>query len=85
MKTKLTLAALTICLLLSAQKKKNGTMYIEHPAIDVINQMYAAVNAKDSLKLASLIADDFKGFSGDNMNKDAEATTKAAFLQNISN
>jgi ketosteroid isomerase-like protein len=85
MKTKLTLAALTLCLLLSAQKKKNGTMYIEHPAIDVINQMYAAVNAKDSLKLASLIADDFKGFSGDNMNKDAEATTKAAFLQNIAN
>ena len=39
MKTKLTLAALTLCLLLSAQKKKNGTMYIEHPAIDVINQI----------------------------------------------
>ena len=83
MKIKLSLAALTLCALLSAQKKKNGTMYIEHPAIDVINEMYDAINSKDSLKLASLIADDFKGYNGENMNKDVEATTKSEFLQNI--
>ena len=84
MKIKLTLLTLALCTGLFAQKKKNGTIYIEHPAIDVVNQMYEAVNTKDSLKLASLIADDFKGFSGEEMNKDAEATTKEEFLQNVS-
>ena len=84
MKIKLTLLTLALCTGLFAQKKKNGTIYIEHPAIDVVNQMYEAVNTKDSLKLASLIADDFKGYSGDEMNKDAEATTKEEFLQNVS-
>ena len=84
MKIKLTIVALALCTGLFAQKKKNGTIYIEHPAIDVVNQMYDAVNTKDSLKLASLIADDFKGYSGDEMNKDAEATTKEEFLQNVS-
>jgi hypothetical protein len=84
MKIKLTIVALALCTGLFAQKKKNGTIYIEHPAIDVVNQMYEAVNTKDSLKLASLIADDFKGYSGDEMNKDAEATTKEEFLQNVS-
>ena len=84
MKIKLTLLSLALCTGLFAQKKKNGTIYIEHPAIDVVNQMYEAVNTKDSLKLASLIADDFKGYSGDEMNKDAEATTKEEFLQNMS-
>ncbi|MEC8134217.1 MAG: nuclear transport factor 2 family protein, partial [Bacteroidota bacterium] len=83
MKIKLSLAALALCALLSAQKKKNGTMYIEHPAIDVINEMYDAINSKDSLKLASLIADDFKGYNGENMNKDIKPTTKSEFLQNI--
>ena len=76
MKIKLTLLTLALCTGLFAQKKKNGTIYIEHPAIDVVNQMYEAVNTKDSLKLASLIADDFKGYSGDEMNKDAEADNK---------
>ena len=84
MKIKLTLLTLALCSGLFAQKKKNGTIYIEHPAIDVINQMYEAVNTKDSLKLASLLADDFKGYSGDEMDKDAEATTKEEFLQNVS-
>ena len=84
MKIKLTLLTLALCTGLFAQKKKNGTIYIEHPAIDVVNQMYEAVNTKDSLKLASLIADDFKGYSGDEMNKDAEAATKEEFLQNVS-
>ena len=84
MKIKLTIVALALCTGLFAQKKKNGTIYIEHPAIDVVNQMYEAVNTKDSLKLASLIADDFKGYSGDEMNKDAEAATKEEFLQNVS-
>ena len=31
MKNKLTLLVLMLCTLLTAQKKKNGTIYIEHP------------------------------------------------------
>lgn len=68
-----------------AQKKKNGNVYNEHPAINVINEMYAAVNQNDLEKLDDLIADGFKGINGDGMNKDAEPFTKEEFIQNINN
>ena len=65
------------------QKKKNGTVYIKHPAIDVINEMYVAVNQNNLEKLGELFADDFKGINGDNINKDSEPFTKEEFINNI--
>ena len=84
MKTKITLILLFVAsTLVFAQKKKNGTIFIEHPAIDVVNQMYEAINTKNTEMLSSLISDDFKGFNGDSMDKDAKAQTKKEFLANI--
>ena len=71
MKTKLmTLLLVASTVVVFAQKKKNGTVYIDHPAIDIINQMYDAVNTNNLEVLNDLISDDFKGVWGDEMNKD---------------
>ena len=66
-----------------AQKKKNGEIYIEHPSIDVIFQLHDAMNANDSIALDKLIADDFKGVSGEQMNPDAKPQTKEEFIQTV--
>ena len=84
MKTKLTtLLLVASTVLVFAQKKKNGTVYIDHPAIDVVNQMYEAVNTNNSEALNTLLSDDFKGVWGDEMNKDREPQTKEEFIGNV--
>ena len=55
MKIKLTLAALVLCSLLSAQKKKNGTIYIEHPAMDVVEDFNMAFVNGDLEKIKSKV------------------------------
>ena len=59
-------------------------IYIKHPSIDVIYQ-FDAMNANDSIVLDKLIADDFQGVSGEQMNPDAEPQTKAEFIQTVKN
>ena len=84
MKTKLTtLLLVASTVLVFAQKKKNGSIYINHPAIEVVNQMYDAVNSNDIESLKNLIADNYKGILGDGMNKDQEPETKEEFIENI--
>ena len=60
MKTKLTFAALILCMVLSAQKKKNGNIYIEHPAMEVVDEFNTAFVTGDLEKIKSLVSDDFK-------------------------
>ena len=79
----MTLLLVASTVVVFAQKKKNGTVYIDHPAIDVINQMYDAVNTNNLEVLNNLISDDFKGVWGDEMNKDREPATKKQFIDNI--
>ena len=43
-----------------AQKQTNGKIYIEHPAIDVINQFNEAYVSGDLDKLKELVTDDVK-------------------------
>ncbi len=66
-----------------SQKKKNGTIYLEHPAIDVVNEMLAAWVEGDSLKVSSYLADDFMQFNGANANKYAKGNTKEQFLNSM--
>ncbi len=48
MKTKLIALLLVVSSIsVFGQKKKNGTVYIDHPAIDIIYQMYDAVNTNN--------------------------------------
>ena len=81
MKYKLLLFTLVLSLSLSAQKKKNGNIYIDHPAIQVIENLYSAMNANDTLALSKILADNYRGISGSQMNKDAKPQTKSEFIQ----
>ena len=85
MKTKLTILILAVSTMLMAQKKKNGAIYIEHPANQVVLDFLAAFSQNDSLAVANLIADDYKGYDGLNMNPDRVVTTKADLLEAMKN
>ncbi len=53
-----------------AQKKTNGTIYVEHPAINLVEAMTQAYVKGDADKVASFLADDFKSYNGTSSNKD---------------
>lgn len=63
-----------------AQMKENGTVYIEHPAIDVVKSFSQALVKGDSAKIASLLADDFKSYNGLSTKSNPEGTNKADFI-----
>lgn len=58
------------------QKKKNGTIYSEHPAINVVEDFQKSFIAGDAEKVMSYLADDYKWWNGTNSNKDAKPGTK---------
>jgi len=66
-----------------AQKKKNGTIYLEHPAIDIVNDMLDAYIAGDHEKVASYLADDFRSYNGSGRNPDAKGRTKEWFVNSV--
>jgi ketosteroid isomerase-like protein len=68
-----------------SQTKKNGTVFIEHPAIDVVEAMQQADIAGDAEKVATFLADDFKSISGTTRNKDAKGTNKEDFVKWVEN
>ena len=60
MKTKITLLLFVASTLVFAQKKKNGTIFIEHPGIEIVNEFNKAFVEGDEEKLRSLVTQDFK-------------------------
>lgn len=68
----------------SAQKKTNGTIYIEHPAIAVIEEFGKAFVAGDAAKLGSMLTDDFKAYDGTSNHLDMDVVDKAKFLAGAS-
>jgi len=84
MKTRNTLFVLAF-LSISAvfgQKKTNGKIYIEHPAITVVQDFVKASVAGDTTKMANLMTDDFKAYNGTANNPTGDAMDEAAFLKN---
>jgi len=75
--------AVLIAMTTNAQSKKNGTIYNEHPAINVTEDMLKAYVAGDGEKVGSYLADNFKAFSGTNPNPDAEGSDKEQFLNGV--
>jgi hypothetical protein len=63
-----------------AQKKENGTVYIEHPAINLIDQFEKATVSGDSSKIASYLTDDFKSYNGTGSIYNDPGTAKAPFV-----
>jgi limonene-1,2-epoxide hydrolase len=66
-----------------AQKKTNGTIYVEHPAIVTVEAMTQAFVSGDTDKVASYLADDFKYYSGTTTNKDDKGMDKNAYLKTV--
>jgi len=69
---------------ISYSQKKNGTVFIEHPAIDAVEAMTAAFVSGDSAKVASYLDDDFKSFNGVGTRVNDEGQNKAAFTRSVS-
>ncbi|MCE2612176.1 nuclear transport factor 2 family protein [Flavobacteriaceae bacterium D16] len=65
------------------QTKKNGTIFIEHPAIETVNAMTDAFVAGDSEKVGSYLHEDFKSYNGSTPNKDAEGASKDQFINQV--
>ena len=66
-----------------SQKKKNGTLYIDHPAINTVESMTKAFVEGDVDKVASYLADDFKYYNGLSSNKDDKGGTKENYLEGV--
>jgi len=64
-----------------AQKKTNGTIYVEHPAIITVEDMTQASVSGNMDKVASYLADDFKYYSGTTTNKDDKGMDKTAYMK----
>jgi ketosteroid isomerase-like protein len=66
-----------------AQKKANGTIYSDHPAITTVESMMQAFVNGDEKKVAGYLADDFRQFYGSSTNKDAKGGDKQSFLNDV--
>ena len=80
--------SISIVLLMSicityAQKKTNGTIYVEHPAITTVEAMNQAFVSGDTDKVASFLADDFKAYDGTSINKNDKGRDKQSFLKSV--
>lgn len=74
---------MTTTVVIYSQKKKNGTIYSEHPAIDLVEDYRKAFVAGDSEKVMSYLADDFQFWNGNDSNKDAKPGTKEGHGNNV--
>ncbi len=70
-------------LMVSAQKKGNGTIYIEHPAIDIIAEFEKAIVNGDSAKIAGFLTDSLKSYNGTTADFSLPSVDKKAYVSNI--
>lgn len=68
-------------IIMHSQKKKNGTIYLEHSAIQVVEAMQQAFITGDTTSLKSYLHDDFRAFNGMNSNPEAKGTSKSALVR----
>lgn len=67
---------------ISFAQKKNGTVYLEHPAIDLVAEFNEAFVRGDTTKIASMLTDDFKSFNGVGDKLSSKGTGKARYVTN---
>jgi hypothetical protein len=66
-----------------SQKKKNGTIYSDHPAIKTVEAMEQAFVKGDADKVASYLDEKFKSFDGLSTNKDAKGSSKEDYVNQV--
>ena len=79
---KTVLVVMMLCTFINYAQKKNGTVYIEHPAIDAVQEFVKASVAGDKTKIASYLTEDFKGYNGTSNNTNDQGMDKEAFVNN---
>lgn len=82
---KLLLSITFIGISIAFAQKKNGTVYIEHPAINVVTEMTKAFVAGDSAKVASYLTDNFKDYNGTSTNPADSGINKSAYARMAKN
>ena len=80
MKKLLLILTMIVSIVAFGQTEENGTIFKEHPAIDVVESMLQAFAEGDTVTLSSLLADDYRGISGTNTNPDAEGQSKKGLI-----
>lgn len=83
MKKTVLIVVMLISSIAFCQKKSNGTIYIDHPAIKIVEDMTKAFVSGDSVKVASYLADDFKAYYGVSTNPNDKGQDKASYLRNV--
>jgi hypothetical protein len=78
-----TIVLFLLCGMTYAQKKTNGTVYLEHPAIATVEAMIKAFVSGDTDKVGSYLADDFKVFNGVSINPNDKGRDKKQFLEGM--
>ena len=61
---------------LQAQKNKNGTIYDEHPGIDLIASFHEAYASGDIEMASSILHDDVKWYDGNSQTKNDEGGSR---------
>lgn len=64
-----------------AQKKENGTIYREHPALKVVDAYNKALASGDTTNMGSFLATDFKGHNASGGSQFDKGLNKSAFLK----
>ncbi|MEN3325145.1 nuclear transport factor 2 family protein [Mariniflexile soesokkakense] len=81
MKKHAIIAIMLFTCIMYSQKKKNGTIYSEHPAIKVVEAMQQAFIKGDTTSVSSYLAKDFRAVNGMNSNPETKGTDKQTFLK----
>ncbi|MBZ9788409.1 nuclear transport factor 2 family protein [Psychroflexus sp. CAK57W] len=81
MKTIKTTMVLVMMLIagITYSQKKNGTIYIDHPAITTVEAMTQAFVRGDTQKVAGYLADDFMAYNGVSINPNEKGQNKETF------
>ena len=80
MKKHLIITMMLLTAIMYSQKKKNGTIYSEHPAINVVEAMQQAFIKGDTTALKGYLDDKFQAVNGMNSNPEAKGADKKNFL-----
>jgi ketosteroid isomerase-like protein len=80
MKKQVTLIVMLFTVFMYSQKKKNGTIFNEHPAIAVVEAMQQALIKGDTIALAGYLTDDFRSYNGMSDNPDNKGVDKQGLI-----
>ena len=76
---KVVLVVLMLCTFINYAQKKNGTIYVEHPAITTVEAMTQAFVKGDTQQVASYLADDFRAYNGTSTDPNDKGQDKESF------